>query len=86
VTGQGELRLEKGRAKLENAGLFQVTHPSTGVHAGNIHSLCKICSYGITVGNMSAGCDVKKQNLLTFIVTPCINDINHFIIQLMHTT
>jgi hypothetical protein len=28
----------------------------------------------------------KKFQLIFFVVKPCINDINHFIIQLMHTT
>ena len=35
--------LKREQQELENAGLFQVTYPSTGVHADNIHSLCTAC-------------------------------------------
>jgi len=27
---------------------------------------------------------VKKQNYTNFMVAPCINNIKHFIVQLMH--
>jgi len=28
----------------------------------------------------------KQKNSINFVVTPCINDIKHFTVQLMHTT
>ena len=30
--------------------------------------------------------DYETLNFVNFMVTPCINNIQHFIVQLMHTT